>query len=599
MDSVAASVVSGLREDRAMRLTLWGDGHSWGRRIGFGWLALLLIIAACASPTPSPQVDSPSTTAQGERAAAKRVVAAIRGYPKSVAVAIDGAGLGSTAGIREVEQLLHNGLGTLDNDGKLLPRLAEAVPTIENGLWKLHPDGRMETTWRILPTARWQDGTPFTADDLVFTEIVGRDRSLTMITDSAFDAMDRIEAIDQRTVVVHWAKPYINADRLLSPASSQSLMPLPRHLLEAPYLADRASFTQAPYWGPEFVGTGPFKLREFALDSHLVVVANDGYLLGRPKIDEIEVRFIGDFNIMVANVLSGAVELTLGRGLSFEQAVEARERWTGGRMQTGLASITALFPQFVNASPAVVGEVSFRRALLRAMDRWEMAATFQGGLSPVAENPIIPTDPLAAEVENAIVRYPYDPRLAAQQIEALGYVRGPDGVARDSSGQPLAVKIQTTQDDLREKLLSTIASHWRQVGVVTEGVIISRQASSDRQLRSEFASFDFTRQPTDLTRYRSSEAPLAENNYRGNNRGRYRSADLDAFIDRYLVTIPKAERTQMLAAMVHHVTDQLVVMGICYVVEPALITNRLVNMSRRSVDESVDTWNAHEWELRS
>jgi peptide/nickel transport system substrate-binding protein len=246
-----------------------------------------------------------------------------------------------------------------------------------------------------------------------------------------------------------------------------------------------------------------------------------------------------------------------------------------------------------------VGEVSFRRALLHAMDRWEMAATFQGGHSPVAENPIIPTDPLAAAVDGAIVRYPYDPRLAAQQIEALGYVRGPDGVARDPSGQPLAVKIQSTQDDLREKLLSTIASHWRQVGVVTEGVIISRQASSDRQLRSEFASFDFTRQPTDLTRYRSSEAPLAENNYRGNNRGRYRSAELDGLIDRYLVTIPQGERTQVLAAMVRHVTDQLVVMGICYVVEPALITNRLANMSRRSVDESVDTWNSHDWDLRS
>jgi peptide/nickel transport system substrate-binding protein len=558
----------------------------------------MLVGAACAGPAPSAPAESGAAAPSVDRPATKRVVAAIRGYPKSVAVSIDGAGLGSTAGLREVEQLLHNGLATLDNDGRLQPRLAEAVPSVENGLWKLLPDGRMETTWRIKPGARWQDGVPFTAEDLIFTEVVGRDRSLTMITDSAFDAMDRIEAVDQRTVVVHWKKPYIYADRLLSPASSQSLMPLPRHLLEASYQADRAGFVQLPYWGPEFVGMGPFKLRDFATDSHLVVVANDGYLLGRPKIDEIEVRFVGDFNVMVANVLSGAVELTLGRGLSFEQAVEARDRWPGGKMQTSLASITALFPQFVNANPAVVGEVSFRRAMLHAMDRGEMAASFQGGHSPVAENPIIPTDPAAAAVESAIVRYPYDPRLAIQQIEALGYARGQDGVARDASGQPLSVKIQSTQDDLREKLLSTIASHWRQAGVITEGVIISRQASSDRQLRSEFASFDFTRQPTDLTRYRSSEAPLAENNYRGNNRGRYRNADLDALIDRYLVTIPQGERAQVLAAMVHHVTDQLVVMGICYVVEPALITNRLVNMSRRSVDEAVDTWNASEWDLR-
>jgi peptide/nickel transport system substrate-binding protein len=364
------------------------------------------------------------------------------------------------------------------------------------------------------------------------------------------------------------------------------------------YVADRAGFTQLPYWGPEFVGTGPFKLRDFALDSHLVAVANEGYLYGRPKIDEIEVRFIGDFNVMVANVLSGAVELTLGRGLSYEQAVEARDRWAGGRMEIGLASITALWPQFVNPNPAIVTDVSFRRAMVHALERWEMAATFQGGLSPVGEIPIIPTDPMHAAVESSAVRYPYDPRMATQLLEGLGYARGQDGLLRDAAGQQLAVKIQSTQDDLREKLLSTIASHWRQVGVTSEGVIISRQASSDRALRSEFATFDFTRQPTDLTRYRSSEAPLPENNYRGNNRGRYRNAELDSLIDRYLVTIPTAERTQVLGGMVRHVTDQLVLIGICYVVEPALITNRLVNMSQRKLDDAVDTWNAYEWDLR-
>ncbi len=41
-------------------------------------------------------------------------------------------------------------------------------------------------------------------------------------------------------------------------------------------------------------------------------------MLGHPDIDEIEVKFIPDPNALLANVLAGTVELTLGRGISVE-----------------------------------------------------------------------------------------------------------------------------------------------------------------------------------------------------------------------------------------------------------------------------------------
>lgn len=68
-----------------------------------------------------------------------------------------------------ITELVHTALTALDNKGVLQPRLAEAVPSLENGLWKVFPDGRMETTWKLKPGLRWHDGTPFTSDDLLFT----------------------------------------------------------------------------------------------------------------------------------------------------------------------------------------------------------------------------------------------------------------------------------------------------------------------------------------------------------------------------------------------------------------------------------------------
>lgn len=565
-------------------------------------LVCLVVIAACTAPVrPTEPASGPRSGAGppvAERSAPKRLTAAIRGYPKSVSVAIDAAGAGSTAGIPFVEQMLNDGFAVLDHEDQLRPRLAETVPSIENGLWKLLPDGRMETTWRIRERAVWQDGAPVTAEDVVFTATVARDKQLAILQEAAFDAIESVEATDPRTVLVRWHKPYIWADGLLSIAGTGTILPMPRHLLQEVYQSDRAAFTQLRYWGPEFVGTGPFKLREYVVDSHLVVAANDLYVHGRPRIDEIEVRFIGDFSVMVANILAGAVEMTLGRGLSLEQGIEASSRWREGRMEHAFTTINALFPQFINPSPPVVADLAFRRALLHAMDRQQMSDVLQAGVSPVAHNPLIPNSAEARAVESSVVRYEHDPQRAGQLISGLGYARGADGLFRDAGGGTLTVKIQTTQDDLREKLLPVIGDHWRQAGVVMEPVLVSRQASSDRQLRSEFASFDFTRQPTDLTRYHSTQVPLPENNYRGSNRTRYRSAELDTLIDRYLVTVPRDERNRVLGQMVQHMTDNVVILGLFFIAEPALITNRLVNVPSIKGAESMHTWNVHEWDLR-
>ena len=133
---------------------------------------------------------------------------------------------------------------------------------------------------------------------------------------------------------------------------SEFALPLPKHLLEQAAGEDKANFLSLPYWTSDFVGTGPFRLREWVQNSHLVLEAFDGYVLGRPQIDEIEVRYFLDPNVVIANVLAGTVDLTLGRGFSLEQALQAREQWRQGNIDISYMSWIALFPQFVNPNPA-------------------------------------------------------------------------------------------------------------------------------------------------------------------------------------------------------------------------------------------------------
>src|SRR5207248_7338265 len=174
--------------------------------------------------------------------------------------------------------------------------------------------------------------------------------------------------------------------------------------------------------------------REFVRGSHILLEANEQYVLGRPKLDAVEVRLILDSNTLVANILSGAVELTLGRNVSVDQAMLIREQWRGGRVEVAPANLTRVFPQFVNPQPEALGDVRFRRALLHGIDRQEMADTLQFGVTPMAHSFMDPGQPAIREIEERyLVRYEYDPRRAAQLIEEVGYTKGPDGLYRPTS----------------------------------------------------------------------------------------------------------------------------------------------------------------------
>src|SRR5207249_4148597 len=148
--------------------------------------------------------------------------------------------------------------------------------------------------------------------------------------EQALDFVESVEVPDPRTVTVRWKQPFIEADRLFS---RRSVAPMPEHLLRQTYVDDKARLLDLPYWNVEYVGTGPFKLKEWARGSHMTFAANDSYTLGRPKIDEVEVRFIPDPNTMLANVLAGAVEVTLGKSISHEQAIEAQSQWQAGTIE--------------------------------------------------------------------------------------------------------------------------------------------------------------------------------------------------------------------------------------------------------------------------
>jgi peptide/nickel transport system substrate-binding protein len=350
------------------------------------------------------------------------------------------------------------------------------------------------------------------------------------------------------------------------------------------------------------VGTGPFRVQEFVRGTHILLRAYDHYVLGRPKLDEVEIRFIPDQNAIVASVLGGAIDLTLGRGISLEQALQLRDQWRDGKVDIAFTSWIVSYPQFLNPSPPIVGDERFRRALMHGVDRAEMAETLQAGLVPVADTFIHPNEPEYRDVEPRIVRYEYDPRRSSQMIEDLGYVRGADGF-RDAAGGRLGVEIRTSpEQDIQVKTILVLADHWKRVGVAADPIVMAEQRVRDREYVQTFPAFMTYRQPNAptalLLRLYSSQTPLPENNFVGRNHPRYMNPAFDALIDRYYTTIPRAERAQVLGEIVNHTTDQLTLMGLFFDVEPVLVGTRLQNVAAARATESTPVWNAERWDVR-
>jgi peptide/nickel transport system substrate-binding protein len=556
-------------------------------------LLLMCMLAGCAAPSATS--SRPSESEQQQPRGPRRLTAAILAAPKALNNLIDGSGAGSSPGLGEIERIYNPGLVVSDLQSNLYPILAEAVPTTENGLWRLLPDGRMETTSKIRPGAQWHDGAAFTSADVLFTSRVLQDRELGVTPNIAFESIEAVEAPDPQTVLVRWSKPYIGADGLFD-----TLMP--SHLLEREYRENKAGFIQLPYWSTGFIGTGAYKVREFNHGINVVLDANPSFVLGRPKIEELDIRFFTDTNALVANILAGAVELTIGRNMPLDQAIVVRDQWSGGTMDPGpMKSWLAAYPQMINPTPATLLDVRMRRALMHATDRQEMMQSLVSGANAVADSMWSPGSPGFAEIDRSLMKYEFDTRKAIALLQEVGYTRGTDGAFRDASGRELVIPLQgTVGQEIQIKTVLAVADYWSRLGLKVEQDQVPAAARNDRARRSERPGFEIVRQgatPETFNSFHGSQTPLPENQLVGNNRSRYMNPQLDALIERHRVTIPVAQRLNVTREIIHHMAENLSNMGFFFDVEPMMMTNRLQN-AVTGPQQGLALQQVHQWDLK-
>jgi ABC-type transport system substrate-binding protein len=261
-----------------------------------------------------------------------------------------------------------------------------------------------------------------------------------------------------------------------------------------------------------------------------------------------------------------------------------------------------IHPQFMSPRPAAVADLRFRQALMRALDRPEMAETLQSDMVQVAHAFLDPSDPDYPAIERNIVRYDYDPARAVQGLADVGYSRVEDGGWIDGAGQRLDVEIITVEGlDIQVKATMAVADAWQRIGVGVQPVVRSAQGSAqDREQNAQFPGFRLIRQPNttdDMKQYLTSQTPTAETRFVGRNFTRYVNPEYNDLIVRYFQTIPRPQRTEVLGQILKHQSENLVIMGLFYNVQSVAIGKRVQNITNSGVLGFNQAWNAQLWDV--
>jgi peptide/nickel transport system substrate-binding protein len=491
-----------------------------------------------------------------------------------------------------------------DDQGRPLAYLAEALPVLNTDSWIVLPDGRMETRYHLKPNLIWHDGTPLTADDFAFTFQAAQPGVGFRTGVAPYSVMEDVLAPDARSLVIRWKSLYPGAGVLQIAASRFGLVPFPRHILAQPFRDHpQIPVQNSLYWTQEFVGAGPYKVDRWEPGSFVEAAAFDQHVLGRPKIDRIRFVFVPDFNAALAHMLAGTTDVALN-SLNFTNMLELKREWavahqgTAGLTAVSLTLVQFQFrPEFVN--PRAILDLRARRALAHGLDKQAFADTVWAGELAVQDSIFDPRASFYSQVDRAISKYPYDPRVSERLINEAGFTKGPDGFFASPAEGKLNLVLQGLQN---RPELSALPGLWRQVGFDVQEQGKTTAEGNNSELVDKFGSLNLTlagsTDSEQMALYLTSEVASAETRWVGVNRGGWVNPEMDRLVNAFNTSLDPNQQIQLRVQIAQIISDQLPTLMLTQNPNVHAFSAAVKGITETSITTTGrPTWNIYDWTL--
>jgi peptide/nickel transport system substrate-binding protein len=546
------------------------------------------LVACSSAPAAPSSAIAPGQPAR-EPAARKGIVLAISREPTSIEPSLQPQN-------REWSALSSGFLASFSRDQQgPVPYLAEELPSVEKGTWKTLPDGRMETTYTLKKNATWHDGAPITAHDFVFGWTARSDPDMPVHSVNVERRLERAEAIDDHTLFLTWKEPYLWAGMTHLP----DFAPLARHKLEQMYREDKPAFLDGPHWREQFIGSGPFRVVSWDPGVELHFSAYDKFVLGKPGVDDVRVKFIGDANTIVANLLSGEIDASFSVSIGFPQGQALEQAGWNGKVEywMGNPRIVEFQGRDWGDTQRAVFDARVRRAALYAIDRQSIVDGIYAGRAWVAYFWLSPLDPSYRAVDQAVAKYEYSPTRAEALLREAGWTRGADGVARNTAGEALYIPIMNQPTEADQIEAAVVVDNWKGVGINSDTYRLSQAEIRDNELRSKFPGMSYGRRNLSLENmvWTERQVSRAEARWSGQNRPGYVNRTLDEMWANVLGSTDQKEREGWLVQALKIMQDDAMVTLTHLNADVMAYSAGIVGPQEQAVVNTSRIWNVWEW----
>jgi peptide/nickel transport system substrate-binding protein len=365
--------------------------------------------------------------------------------------------------------------------------------SLEPGTWLRNAEGnsfqyeggavtlpQMAVDFELNPMV-WEDGTPVTASDSVFSFEIASHVD-TMAPRFLIERTASYEATGERTMrwtgVPGWLDPtyFLNA-----------WTPLPRHAWENIAAAD---LLEADSSNRRPLSYGPFRLQEWVPGEQIRLVRNEHYWReGFPKLDSVTFKFMPDSNQVVANLLAGQCDVAPENAMDVSQVsflIEAQsQELLAPHFQTGTVFEHIDFginpvAEYASERPDWFEDVRVRQAMAMCTDRQRMVDTILYGRSEVVHSYVPASHPLYPG--ESLTIWPYDPQTGNDLLDEVGFVDDDEDGIREYhaaggvagadgrwNGTPFIVTMGLTAGNgMRQQLAEIFRENMAQCGITVE-----------------------------------------------------------------------------------------------------------------------------------
>jgi peptide/nickel transport system substrate-binding protein len=498
-------------------------------------------------------------------------------------------------------------LAGYDQNGKIFPRLAASIPTVENG--GVSKD-LMSITWKLKPGLKWSDGSPVTADDVVFTGKYCMDPTGGCAQLSHFEGVDKIEKVDDLTVKITFKKP--------NPVPYGPFVNYESPIIQAKQFADclgaKAPTCTSANFGP--IGTGPYEVTEFKPNDVVQYKVNPNYRIkDKPHFAEVNLKGGGDANAAARAVLQTGeydygwnIQLAPDVMKNMEKAGKGKVLVAFGtsveRLNMNLTDPSPSLPPDVRATVKApnpfLSDVRVRKALSMALDRDVLTKVGYGFMGrPTCDWVPAPAN-FAADNKGCLKQ---DIEGAKKLLDEAGWKPGPDGI-REKDGKKLILSFQTSTNSVRQQYQAIIKQWWKQIGVGTElkninaSVFFGGDPGSPDTFQRFYSdvemytnNFAGTDPAAYVAQYTCDKAPRPESQWQGQNIVRFCNKEYDALVDKLGQTADYKERGEIVKKL-----DTILTMD-QYALVPMVWRGRVSVISNTIEGDHLNTWDSELWNI--